>query len=99
MNNFTYIWENFISWSTQGYVNVVDIFLWPIIFSVVVGYIYLSNQSATTGAVAIVIIFAAFTATGIFAQVGAFTMFMQLMASIIFTGLVLVFLTRWRRKA
>jgi len=99
MNNFTYIFENFISWSTEGYTEIVGFFFWPIIIAVVIGYVYLSNQSVITAAIAAIILFGAFASTGIFAGVGMFTMFFQGIVIIAFTGMVLLFLTRFRRTA
>ena len=99
MNNFTYIFDNFISWSTEGYTEIVGFFFWPILIAVVIGYVYLSNQSVVTAAVATIILFGAFTSTSIFAGVAMFTMFFQGIVILAFTGLLLLFITRFRRTA
>lgn len=97
MQNWTYIMENFISWSTQGYVNVVGFFFWPIMFSAVIGYIYIKQQSVVAAAVAIIILFGAFAASGIFAGVEIIVQFFQVMVALAITGLVLLFVAR-RKK-
>ena len=96
MHNFTYIMENFWVWSTQGYTNVVGYFFWPIVLSAIIGYIYLKNQSAIAASVAILLFLSAFAFTGIFAHVSAFVMILQLVVSIACTGLVILFVSRWR---
>jgi len=98
MNNFSYIFENFISWSTQGYTDIFYWFFWPILIAIVIGYVYLSNQSVVTAAVATIILFGAFASTSIFAGVSMFTMFFQGVVVLALTGLVLLFITRFRRS-
>lgn len=96
MHNFTYIMENFWVWSTQGYVDVVGFFFWPIILSAIIGYIYLKNQSVVVASVAILLFLSAFGLTGIFAQVSEFVMILQLIVALACTGLVVLFVSRWR---
>jgi len=97
MNNFTYIFENFITWSIQGYTNIVGFFFWPILFSIVIGYTYLTNRSVVASAIAILILFGAFGGTSVMADVDQWAMFMQAIVIVALTALVLVFLTRFRR--
>lgn len=94
MQNWTYIMENFIAWSTQGYTNVVGFFFWPIMFSAVIGYIYIKQQSVVAAAVATIILFGAFATSGVFAGVEIIVQFFQIMVALAFTGLVLLFVAR-----
>lgn len=97
MQNFTDILGDFVGWSIQGYVTVFGTFFWPIIFSSVVGYIYLKQQSVVTAAIAIIILFAAFGGTGVFTGLDIYVMLMQLIAILALSGLVLLFIMSRRR--
>jgi len=95
--NFTYWQQHLIEFSIRGYVDVVGFFFWSILFTGVIAYIYVKNQSAVAAAVAILIIFAAFTGTGIFLEVPFFVMFFQAIVAVSLAGLVVVFLMRRRQ--
>lgn len=97
MNNFTYIFENFITWSTQGYTDIFGFFFWPLLFTIVIGYTYLTNRSVVATAVAIMILFAAFGSTGVLMDVDQWAMLMQAIVIVSLTALVLVFFSRWRK--
>jgi len=58
--NFTDIIQNLVNWSTHGYVMTLGVFFWPILFTGIIGYVYLKQQSLVAAAVAILILFAAF---------------------------------------
>lgn len=88
--------DNFMTWSTQGYVTVFGYFFWPIIFAGVIGYVYLKQQSAVSAAAAVIILFAGFVTTGIFADVDVLVQFFQIMVALAFTGLIILFLARGR---
>jgi len=98
MNNLTYIMEHFMDWSMQGYepVDAIGFFIWPIIFSAVIGYIYIKNSSAISATVAIIIIFATLSTTGWIAGVPILALFFQVIVALSITGVVLVLLTRRR---
>jgi len=88
--------ENFWAWSTQGYTETVGFFFWPIMLSAIIGYIYLKNQSVVVASVAILIFLGAFASTGIFIHVSAFVLLLQLIITLACTGLVVLFVSRWR---
>lgn len=88
--------ENFWAWSTQGYTETVGFFFWPIVLSAIIGYIYLKNQSVVAASVAILIFLGAFASTGIFIHVSAFVLILQLVVTLACTGLVVLFVSRWR---
>ena len=94
IHNFTYIQQNLMSWSMEGYANILGVFMWPFIFSVIVGYIYVKQESLVAAAVAILIIFAAFG--DVLMGVDIFSMIMHIAVSLIFTGLVLLWISRRR---
>ena len=86
--------DNFVSWSLQGYFSSLGFLFWPIIFSAIIGYLYLKNLSLTVAAVAILIIFAAFS--NLLAGVEYWVSFMHIATALIMTGLVLYFFTKLR---
>jgi len=88
--------ENFWSWSLQGYINAVGFLFYPIVFSAIIGYIYLKNQSALTAVIAILLFFGAFVGTNVLARVSAFNMIMYLIVTLVSAALVLVFVSKWR---
>jgi len=78
-----------------GYMNVLGVFVWPLIFTAIIGYIYLKNQSAVAGVAAILILFAAFG--NALMGVDPWYSFMQIIVAIVVTALILVFITKFRR--
>jgi len=88
--------EHFWDWSLQGYTDIVGFFFWPMILAAIIGYIYLKNQSVIAASIAILIFVAAFATTGIFTQLSGFIMILQIIVALAFTGLVILFLVRWR---
>ena len=97
MHNFTYIMENFWSWSLQGYTGVIGFFFWPIMLSAIIGYIYLKNSSVMAATTAILLFMAAFAATGIFTNVGPYVMILQIIVTLSSAALVILFVSRWRQ--
>ena len=96
LTNFTTIMENFWEWSLQGYVNAVGFLFYPIVFSAIIGYIYLKNQSALSATIAILLFFGAFGATGVLANVPALMMVFYLITTLVSGVLVLLFVSKWR---
>ena len=80
----------------QGYTIAIGYFLYPVIFSGIIGYIFLKNSSAASAAVAIIIIFTTLSMTGWIAGVPVLALFFQVVVSLAITGLVLYMLTRRR---
>ena len=97
MHNFTYIMENFWTWTLQGYVGVVGFFFWPILLSAIIGYIYLKNSSVMAATIAILLFMAAFATTGIFTDIGPFIMILQIIVTLSCATLVVLFISRWRQ--
>ena len=94
LHNFTYIQQNLVEWSMQGYIYALGFLAWPLIFSGVVGYVYLKQQSAVAAVVAVLIIFAAFG--NAFVGVDIFVSLMYIITALVMTALLLVFLSRRR---
>jgi len=96
MHNFTYILENFMSWSMQGYTTAIGYFVWPIIFAGIIGYVYIKNTSAISASVAIIIVFTCFGGINWIAGVPGLVMIFQLIVALSITGMILYFVTRRR---
>jgi hypothetical protein len=84
-----------MQWSMQGYTIALGFFVWPIIFTSIIVYVYLKNQSVVTASVIILILVAAFgdTLTG----VPAIYSFFHVLIALIIAGLFLVFFTKMRK--
>ena len=96
MHNLSYIMDNFMVWSMQGYTIALGFFVWPIIFSAVIGYIYIKNISAVSAAAAIIVVFACFATTSWIADVPVIAQFFQVVVAFAITGLVIYFIVRRR---
>lgn len=92
--NLTNITSNFFSWSLQGYIGILGFFFWPWVFTVISIYLYEKNQSAVVFAVVMLIFMAAFSNAWL--QVGVYTSILQILVSLILTGLFLIFFTKRR---
>lgn len=80
----------------SGYVTVMGVFVWPIIFVAIIGYVYLKQQSLTVAAIAALIIFAVFGNALI--GVDILINFLYIAVSLIVTGVVLLFIIRRVRR-
>jgi len=94
MHNFTYWSEHLIEQSMLGYTTALGFFVWPIIFTAIIGYVYLKNQSVVAAAVVILIFVAAFGDS--LADVPTLYIFLHVLVALIITGLFLVFFTKIR---
>ena len=97
LHNWTYIWGNFTDWSLSAYtgIPVLGTFFWPLIFTAVIGYVYLKQQSFTAAAIVTLILVAAFGNT--ISGVPYWFTLMHILVALAITGLFLVFLTKLRR--
>ena len=85
-----------MEWTMQGYTVALGYFVFPVIFSGIIGYIFLKNSSAMSAAIAIIIIFTTLSMTGWIAGVPLLALFFQVVVALAITGLVLYMLTRRR---
>lgn len=97
--NWTNITQDFWNWSLQGYdVGVgLEFYFYPLIFSAILGYIYIKTESAVVLAVGSILLVGGYAATGIFARVHPFITLLQVITALAITGLIIIFLTRWRK--
>lgn len=76
----------------SGYADILGVFMWPFFFAVIIGYVYVKQESLVAAAIATLIIFAAFG--DILMGASIFSMIMHIAVSLIFTGLVLLWISR-----
>jgi len=88
--------SDIFNWSMQGYTNAAGFFVWPIIFSFIIGYVVIKQKSVVAGAVGILVLFACFGTSSLMVGVSEWVMFAQLMFALVVTGLVVMFLMRRR---
>lgn len=81
----------------KGYVNALGFLVWPLIFSAVIGYVYLKNQSAVAAAAVALIIMCVFSSVLTHPNNGLWYSLMYILISLVITGLLLIFLTKVRR--
>ena len=95
--NWTNIQQNLIANMTLGFTNIVGFFFWPIVFTVVITYLYQKTHSAMVAASAILIIMGSLVTSNIFLQVPIIVSFFQIVVCLAVAGLVTVLLLRIRR--
>lgn len=61
LHNFTYIQQHLIEWSMSAYTNILGGLAWALIFTAILGYVYLKNQSMIMVAATILMIMAIFS--------------------------------------
>jgi len=77
-----------------GYNAVLGFFVWPLIFTAVIGYVYLKQQSFVVAAVAAMIIIAAFG--NYIANMDIWLSILYILVALAITGLFLMFLSKRR---
>jgi len=77
-----------------GYNMVLGVFVWPLIFCAVIGYIYLKQQSFVAAAVATMIIIAVFGNYLVGMEI--WVSLMYILVALAITGLFLIFLSKRR---
>lgn len=94
MHNFTYWIGNLIPMSMQGYYNVLGVFVWPLIFMAITGYVYLKQQSAVAAAICILLLFAGFG--NVLIGVDLWVNLMHILVALSMTALLLIFISKRR---
>jgi hypothetical protein len=77
-----------------GYNIVLGVFVWPLIFTGVIGYVYLKQQSYVAAAVAAMILIAVFG--NYMAGMEIWVSLIYILVALAITGLVLIFLSKRR---
>jgi len=93
---FDELQDDFIYFSFQGYETVFGMFFFPILFLVVIGYVYLKQQSVVAAAVAAIIMFAMTAAFDIVVIPQPIVILVQIVVALAFTGLIILWVARRR---
>lgn len=97
--NYTNITRDFWDWSLQGY-NIgvgIEFYFYPLIFSAILGYLYIKTESAVVLGVASILLVGGYAASGVFDRVGPFVTLLQVITTLALVGLIVLFVTRWRK--
>jgi len=94
ISNFTEITSNLTKWSLQGYETTLGVVFYAIVFSAIIGYVYLKQQSAVAAVAVILIIVTAFGV--ILTGLDPWVNFLYLIVAFTITGLILIFVIRKR---
>lgn len=94
LHNFTYWHQHLFELSMQGYTTVLGVFVWPLIFMGVIGYVYLKQQSYVAAAVATLVIISTFG--NYLIGVDELMILLYLFVALAMTGLILIFLSKKR---
>ena len=95
--NFSDFTTNFWEYAFRGYYNALGFLFYPLILGGIIGYVYVKTQSALAATVAILLVFVGYGATGIFANISPFIIFLQIVATLSTVGIIILFLSRWRK--
>jgi len=94
LHNFTYWQEHFMELAFQGYNTALGLFVWPLIFTGFIGYVYLKQQSFVAAAVATMILIAVFG--NYMVGMETWVSLMYILVALAITGLLLIFLAKRR---
>ena len=94
LNNFTYWQENLMDQIMLGYDTALGIFVWPLLFMAVIGYVYLKQQSFVAAAVATMIIISVFG--NYLAGMETWINIIYILVALTITALFLIFLSKRR---
>ena len=97
MQNYTNFINNFWDYALRGYNTSLGYFFYPLVLGAIIGYLYVKTESALVASVAIILVFIGYGTTGIFANVQPFVIFLQIIVTLSIVGLIILFLTRWRK--
>ena len=84
-----------INYSMSAYINILNVFTYPLIFCGIIGYVYLKQQSVVAAAIATLILFTAFDAAVVKAD--SFVIVMHIFVTISIGALFLLLFSRWRQ--
>jgi len=77
---------NWSEWIMTGYTNILGVWVWPLVFAGIIGYIYTLSHSVTAAAVVICLAFGIFGITGIFAGPSEFSFLSWIIVIMAFSG-------------
>ena len=88
--------SDLIGKSMAGYETSMGAFAWVLIFTGIIGYVYIKQQSFVAAAVASAVLLTAFAATGYLVGVDSWVLLITVFLSLSFTGLFVLFISKRR---
>jgi hypothetical protein len=97
--NFSNITNSWSEYALTGYTNIFGVWVYPLLFLGIVGYVYCISRSAITAAVAICLVFGVFGITGVFSYpaIAEYSMLSWVIVILSFAGLFTALFVRSRR--
>ena len=96
MVNWTDWSSNFIGKSMAGYETAMGVFAWVLIFTGIIGYVYMKQQSYVAAAIASIVILTAFASTGYLIGVDSWILLITIFICLPLTGLFVLFISKRR---
>ena len=87
---------NFVDKSMSPYETTMGVFAWVLIFTSIIGYVYLKQQSYVAAAVAGIVLLTAFAATGYLVGADSWILMITIFISLAVTGLFVLFISKRR---
>ena len=94
---------NWTDWSSDlfgksmaGYETAMGVFAWVLIFSGIIAYVYVKQQSYVAAAAAGIVLLTAFASTGYLIGVDTWIIFITILISLAITGLFVLFISKRR---
>ena len=87
---------NLVNKSMMGYETTLGIGAWVLIFTAIIGYVYLKQQSYVAAAVASLILLSVFAAGGYLGGMENWIILITIFLCLAFTGLLLLFFAKRR---
>lgn len=95
MQNWTYLMNNFVEVTFQGYVMALGVVFWPLFFTAIIGYVYVKQKNIISPAIASLLIFSIFGEALL--GVDIFITIVHVLVTFAITAMLLLFLARRRR--
>jgi len=78
------------------YETVLGVSAWVLIFSAIIGYVYIKQQSYIAAAMASLVLLTAFISTGYITGVDSWVLLIVVLSSLAVTGLIILFISKRR---
>jgi len=88
--------SDFIGKSMAPYETVMGVFSWVLIFTAIIGYVYVKQQSYVAAAAAGIVLLTAFAATGYLVGTDSWILLITIFISLAVTGLFVLFISKRR---
>ena len=88
--------NNLVDKSMQGYETSMGVGAWILIFTAIIGYVYIKQQSYVAAGVASFVLLTAFAVSGYLINMESWVILITIFMCLAFTGLLLLFISKRR---